>query len=561
MKTILIITPHMSTGGCPQVVVKKIEMFKDVYNVVCVEWSQISWHFLVQRNRAIELLGDKFISLSENKEYDLFNVIQDDQPDYIMMEEIAETFIPNHILKRLYSSDRKYKIFETTHSSYSKPEQKQFLPDKFIFVSPFSVDTFKDIGVPIDYIEYPVDEKESRQVDAINRLNLESEYKHVLNVGLFTPGKNQKYAFEIAEKLKDYKIKFHFLGNQAGNFEDYWIPLMENKPENCIVWGERSDVDEFLQASDLFLYTSILELNPISIKESLEYNLPTMIFDLKTYYGKYNNDKNISLLTGDVDKDAEKIVELLHLKPKVDRDKLNLKVVHLVLNPDEKEDIPDESWKSTIWKQDKSIECWENMSDKFSTYIKRYTKVNRTELPTENCAHPEIINPSKEFKNEPPVLSYGHYGAYLAHKNGILENFDEDVDALIIVEGDVVTDLNPEDFKEKILDAYYTAIEKNIGIVSFAGPKYLSGGHWWETNKDYGDWLKVDHFLLGSTYIVMKSERDKIIKRLKTKPWHSPDFWLAWYNSGKTNMMVSKDKLVYQLEGYSLLDYKEKDNW
>ena len=31
MKTLLIITPHMSTGGCPQVVAKKVELLKDYY--------------------------------------------------------------------------------------------------------------------------------------------------------------------------------------------------------------------------------------------------------------------------------------------------------------------------------------------------------------------------------------------------------------------------------------------------------------------------------------------------------------------------------------------------
>jgi hypothetical protein len=74
-----------------------------------------------------------------------------------MIEEFAETFMENHITKRLYSKNRKYKIFETTHSSHSNPSWKKFLPDKFIFVSPFSVKTFKDMGVPIDLIEYPID--------------------------------------------------------------------------------------------------------------------------------------------------------------------------------------------------------------------------------------------------------------------------------------------------------------------------------------------------------------------------------------------------------------------
>ena len=39
MKTLMIITPHMSTGGCPQFVSKKVELLKDFYNVVVVEYD------------------------------------------------------------------------------------------------------------------------------------------------------------------------------------------------------------------------------------------------------------------------------------------------------------------------------------------------------------------------------------------------------------------------------------------------------------------------------------------------------------------------------------------
>lgn len=547
----------MSTGGCPQVVVKKIEMFKDIYNVVCIEWSQISWHFLVQRNRAIELLGNNFISLSENKEYDLFNVIEDYKPDYLMIEEIAETFIPKHILKRLYSKERDYKIFETTHSSYSTPNQKQYLPDKFIFVSPHSAMTFKDIGVPFDIIEYPIDKKERNKEWAMNKLGLDPEWKHVINVGLFTPGKNQGYAFEMCEKLKNHKIKFHFIGNQASNFENYWKPLMENKPENCVVWGERDDVDLFLQASDAFLFTSILELNPISIKESLEYGLPTLIHDLPTYYGKYNNVKNITFLTGNINQDTSNFLKVLN----IDNKKPKIKIVHLVMNPENREDISEKNWESTMWKQRKSIECWDKLKNYFDDYVLRYSIVNRTKLPKETCVHPEIIDDSKEFKNNPPVLSYGHYGAYMAHKNGILENFTEDLDALIIVEGDVVSDYNPMDFYNKVISGYEMAKNMDARLITFAGPVFMSGDNFWDKTIDLGEWYKVPHFLLGSTYMIMKKERNNIIEKLNTKGWHSPDFWLAWNYNEKETILSTKDKTVYQLEGYSVLDYKEKDKW
>lgn len=557
MKTLLIITPHMSTGGCPQVVAKKVETLKEYYNVVVVEWECVAWLFVVQRNKVIEMIGDKFISLSENKEYDLFNVIEDYSPDYIMIEEFSETFMSNNIIKRLYSKNRTYKIFETTHSSHSQPNWKKYLPDKFIFVSPYSVEVFKDMGVPMDLIEYPIDSKIANKEFYQKQLGLDSEYKHVINIGLFTHGKNQGYAFEIARLLQDYKIKFHFLGNQAGNFIDYWKPIMETKPDNCVVWGERNDIDSWIQACDLHLFTSRLELNPLSIKESLEYSKPTMFFDLHTYKGKYNDTDNISFLTGDVVKDSERLLQIFGLEP-IKKKQPKIRIVHLLLDPNESEDIPLENWKSTIQKQSDSLSCWEKMKDKFFDYVPRYTKVNRTLLPIDNCKDPDIINTSKEFINTPPVLSYGHYGAYVAHTQGILENFSEDIDALIIVEGDSVTDLTPDEFYDKVLESYYLSENNDCRFVTFAGICYMSGGEWWKLSKDLGNWTQVPHFLLGTTYMIMKSERESIIDKIHSTGWHSPDFWLAWNYHNRVKMLASNTPIVYQKIGYSVLDYLKK---
>jgi hypothetical protein len=518
----------------------------------------LAWSYVVQRNRVIDMLGDNFISLSENKEYDLFNAIEDFKPDYIMLEEFPETFMDKHVIKRLYSSNRPYKIFESTHSSYSKVEWKEFMPDKFIFVSPFSCETFKDIGIPFDLIEYPIDKKVPNKYHSQTSLGLDPEYKHVVNIGLFTRGKNQGYAFEIARLLQDYKIKFHFLGNQAVNFVDYWEPIMDTKPDNCIVWGERNDTDTFIQASDVHLFTSNLELNPLAIKESLEYSLPTFIFDLHTYKGKYNNEDNIIFLTGDVREDTNQLLISLGFEPLKEKP-LNIKVVHLLLDPNEPQDISESNWKSTVEKQNLSIQCWEGMEHKFTSYIKRYSIVNRTELPVESCKDPSIINSSKEFKNEPPVLTYGHYGAYKAHTQGIYENFDEDVDLLIIAEGDSYTDLSPDEFYNKVIESHNLSNRINAKLVSFAGPCYMTGGEWWNMTKDHNNWLEVPHFLMGTTYLIMKSERENILHNILNTGWHSPDFWLAWNYHMKSKILVSKEKLVYQKEGYSVLDYLEKN--
>jgi hypothetical protein len=550
----------MSTGGCPQVVAKKVELLKNFYNVVVVEYEMLAWSYVVQRNRVIEMIGDKFISLSENKEYDLFNTIDDYKPDYIFMEEFPETFIENHITKRLYSKDRTYKIFETTHSSHSRVGWKKYMPDKFIFVSPFSVDTFKDIGVPIDLIEYPIDIKTPNKKWAQEQLMLNPEYKHIINIGLFTSDKNQGYTFEIARLLQEHKIMFHFVGNRAVNFESYWSPIMQNKPDNCVVWDERNDVDTFIQACDVHFFSSIMELNPLSIKESLEYSIPTMIFDLSTYMGKYNGVENIHFLTGDLKKDSENLLSIMGIEP-IEKKELNIKLVHILLDPNEPKDIPLESWKSTVNKQLQSRNCWSNIKHKFTNYVPRFNVLNREELPADNCLDPDIINPSKELIHEPPVLSYGHYGCYKSNKDAIIEEFDDDMDLMILIGGDVVTDLSPDEFYDKVMEAYELGIAHNADMINFNEPVYLSGGEWWNDSISMGNWVKVPHFMVGDVILIFRSFRDRLINDLKTRGWHSFDLWMAWTYSNKAIQFTANKNLAYQVEGYSVLDYQEKDGW
>lgn len=234
-----------------------------------------------------------------------------------------------------------------------------------------------------------------------------------------------------------------------------------------------------------------------------------------------------------------------------------IRVVHLLLDPDVPKDIPLDSWNSTIKKQEQSISCWENMSHYFYDYVKRYSIVNRTELPIETCENPNVINDSMEIKHSSQELHYGHYGAYKAHTQGILENFTEDVDALIIAEGDSFTDLTPEEFYNKVLDSYNLSLKLDARLVTYAGICYLTGDDYWKYEINYGEWTKVSHFLLGTTYMILKSERENIFEKIHTTKWHSPDLWLAWNYSNTVPILASTKRLMHQKDGYSLLDHVE----
>ena len=198
MKKLLFITPHTSTGGAPQVTANKVELLKNDFEIKVVEYSCIAWNYIVQRNRIIESIGkDNFITLLDNK-HQLLQIIQEFKPDVIAMEEFPEMFMDEEIATQIYSRKLfggEHYIIETTHDSSFKVKNKLWIPDEFVFVSPYTALKYKDLKVPTSVIEYPIDKLQRDKRASREKLGLEHDYKHIVIIGLFTPRKNQKYAF------------------------------------------------------------------------------------------------------------------------------------------------------------------------------------------------------------------------------------------------------------------------------------------------------------------------------------------------------------------------------
>ena len=129
-------------------------------------------------------------------------MIEQFNPEIICLEEFCEHFIPEEINKILFSKDRKYKIFETTHDSSIPVTNKRWFPDKFIFVSAFNAFRYSTFDIPYEIIEYPIDVIKPKKEECQKLLGFDPNYKHVVIVGLFTERKNQGYAFEIARKIE-----------------------------------------------------------------------------------------------------------------------------------------------------------------------------------------------------------------------------------------------------------------------------------------------------------------------------------------------------------------------
>lgn len=378
---ILFIAPHLSTGGLPQYLCKKIECLKDNNEIYCVEYANHSDSFTVQRDKIKNILKSNYRLLGDNKN-ELLDIIEKINPEIVFLEEIPEYFLNRSLAEKIYSKTRNYKIIETTHDSSFDINKKIFLPDKFFAISKFILNIFSSLGIPCELMEYPVEKKEKLdKILAQKKLGLDPNKKHVINVGLFTSRKNQAEIIEYAKKLKDYPIQFHFIGNQADNFKHYWQPLMENFPSNCKWWGERNDVELFYEASDLFLFTSRgtandKETSPLVIREAASYNLTSLIYNLPVYLGMYDDYKNIKYLDFEnLDENLAKIARAVGIELKTEELCVKNDCVFIVSSYP----IDYSGTKSTL-------ECLDNLK-----------KFNLPIILTSHCPIPETLQASSDY--------------------------------------------------------------------------------------------------------------------------------------------------------------------
>jgi hypothetical protein len=538
-RKLLYIAPHLSTGGQPQYLYKQIECFKNEFEIEVVEINNVGGEqFAVQKNRIrnsvpLHILGD-----DKSK---ILDIIRKYNPDIIHFHEIPQFDLSDDILNKIFdNSKRNYKIVVTTHGSHTNPAEIKYHPDRYVLVSEWSRQKFEPTNVDTSVWEYPIENYTFNKSHFKKELGFESDWKHVLNVGLFAPGKNQAEIFGIAKELERYKIKFHFVGNQAGNFESYWGPLLKDKPSNCVVWGERNDVDKFYAASDMFYFSSKLELNPLSVKEALSYRLPSLFRRLHTYLDTYDTNPLVSYIDDSTSKTKQLILDILNPELKDGFAPIpKIQIRHLLTTPyGDRERF---SMKSIRQLEEYGID-----------YVPIVNEVYKDFAPAEHCRRPDHI--SKD--NKPGHIGNGlgwitgkHYGCYLAHKTAV-ENLNRDYDYTLVFEADAYIYTKVDDFVDIIYKACEIAETNNVYFVSFAD----NPSSYKERIDD--NFSKTGHNQdLAHAYLVRNKDREWWHARIKDCEWDVGDLWFnhVFYNHDQhrytTNKLYSN-----QAEGYSLLD-------
>jgi autotransporter strand-loop-strand O-heptosyltransferase len=308
---LLIIATHLSTGGSPQYILDYLTHHYHNYSEVkLVEFSNFSSDFTIQKNKLISFLGkNNIITLGEfgvndttfntDKEK-LLPLLEEFTPDIVWMNEFPEAYEykkpPKKVMDVLYSKDRNYKIIETTHYNSFDFSTKKYIPDEFMFCSPKHIKESEHIKIPKKVWEVPINKKlRPNREQTLKKLGLDPTKYHVLNVGLIHSNKNQKAIFEVAEQTSKYPIQYHFIGNHCF-LNNSGITEIQKSLPNCKLWGERNDVDKFMSCMDLYFFPSKKELNPLTIKEALSWDMEVVANYDSNYTDQYKHLSNFNLL-------------------------------------------------------------------------------------------------------------------------------------------------------------------------------------------------------------------------------------------------------------------------
>jgi FkbM family methyltransferase len=323
---IIYIVPHLSTGGMPEYLKNKIEKLKDDSDVWILEKSKESTYNTI-RLRIERLIGsDRIITWGENPNSMCLDIIDSVNPDIVHFEEPCEQFLSDFMLNHIFRKDRSYKILETFHDSSVRIEEKRFLPDKFLVVSPWQVHLLRELGVPTEVIEHELsnDNLPDREHCRKN-LGFDPSKKHVVQIGIFTPRKNQVETVELARMLPD--IQFHLVGTLADNYSWYWNQILNNLPSNCKIWGERDDVNSFYSASDLVIFPSIAlfndkETSPLVIRETINMGAKLLLRNLPVYVDMYQESDRVFFMENGNVNNAKLIKNILGMENKINESNL-----------------------------------------------------------------------------------------------------------------------------------------------------------------------------------------------------------------------------------------------
>jgi hypothetical protein len=221
-----------------------------------------------------------------------------------------------------------------------------------------------------------------------------------------------------------------------------------------------------------------------------------------------------------------------------------IKLLHLVTEPE------------TNDKEKRSIENLKSFCDYTGiTYDMRVNKIWKELPPAETCHRPQDIDwTPAPIGNGFGKLTPGHYGCYLAHRNAISLEDNNDYDFVLVFEGDTIVDVDFNELYTSLIRFNRIANENGLDLVGFGNPK--------ETTKINGPQIEDVHcdvvpFVPAQSYLIPNKSLPIWRDKLENTKWEAWDLWIM--NHGTLRSSIADKVYTKHLPGFSLVDQVEKN--
>lgn len=185
--------------------------------------------------------------------------------------------------------DLKSTIIEFYHRGINSVSDYKFACSKEAGYWLYGKDTkFIVINNGIDTYKYKFNEE--NRIRTRNDLGISNDDIVLIHVGNYRPVKNHNFIVDIFNKLglENDRYKLIFVGARVK--ENIHSRVNKNVENNILFLGSRSDVDNLLKASDIFLLPSIYEGLPVTTIEAQTSGLKCLVSDNVSYECKLTDN-------------------------------------------------------------------------------------------------------------------------------------------------------------------------------------------------------------------------------------------------------------------------------
>ncbi len=160
-------------------------------------------------------------------------------------------------------------------------------------------------GSSLETWDYNQNEKNNLR----NELRLNKDFIYFIFIGRLSKEKNLFNLIQAFANITNEKIRLIILGD--GNM---WEELYNIKPKNVIMLGFKTNVYDYLKASDYYISTSHVEGLANTLLESMTVGLPMILSDIPSHHEILKNFKSDETVGIIIDQDNQKSIQNAILK-------------------------------------------------------------------------------------------------------------------------------------------------------------------------------------------------------------------------------------------------------